>query len=147
VRLLVDPTCDRLVGYLRFCGHDAASAVARGVEGEDDLLGLADREDRRLVTRSDRLAARAPGAVHVAEGDLDARLRSLRAAGVDLTLDERPSRCGRCNGRLDPVAPDESGPDYAPAGDEFDRWRCGDCGQVFWKGGHWDRVRERLAGL
>jgi uncharacterized protein with PIN domain len=135
VRLLVDPTCNRLVPYLRMCGHDAASAAERGVEDDEGLLALARAEHRRPVTRSAGLAARA------------ARLRSLRAAGVDLTLDERPSRCGRCNGSLDRVPPDESGPDYAPDGDAFDRWRCRDCGQVFWKGGHWDRVRERLAGL
>jgi uncharacterized protein with PIN domain len=144
VRLLVDPTCGRLVAYLRFCGHDAASALERGIEGDDALLAAARAEDRTVVTRSASLAARADG-VSVAQGALDDRLRSLQAAGVDLTLDDRPSRCGRCNGSLDAVAPDEGAPAYAPSGDEFDRWRCRDCEQVFWKGGHWDRVRARLA--
>jgi hypothetical protein len=146
VRLLVDPTCGRLAVYLRFCGHDTASALDRGVEGDDALCALARAGGRTLVTRSASLAARADG-VRVADGDLDDRLRSLRGAGVDLTLAARPSRCGRCNGRLDALAPDDPGPAYAPDGDAFDRWRCRDCGQVFWKGGHWDRVRDRLAGL
>jgi hypothetical protein len=145
-RLLVDATSNRLVPYLRFCGHDAASAVQRGLEADDDVLAVARSEDRTLVTRSDSLARRASG-IHVAQGDLNDRLRSLRAAGIDLTLAERPSRCGRCNGPLEKVAPDEVVPDYAPDGEGFDRWRCRDCGQVFWKGGHWERVRERLAGL
>jgi hypothetical protein len=83
----------------------------------------------------------------VAQGELDDRLRSLRAAGVDLRLAERPSRCGRCNGPLSALDPGEPVPDYAPGGDEFERWRCRDCGQVFWKGGHWERVRARLASL
>jgi len=146
VRLLVGPTCDRLATYLRFCGHDAASALDRGVEDAEAVAALARDEDRRVVTRSDRLAERTDG-VLVAQGDLDDRLRSLRAAGVDLTLAERPSRCGRCNGPLCPLDEDDPGPAYAPDGGAFDRWRCRDCGQVFWRGSHWDRVRERLAGL
>ncbi|WP_394296245.1 Mut7-C RNAse domain-containing protein [Halorubrum sp. AJ67] len=23
-------------------------------------------------------------------------------------------------------------------------WRCADCGQWFWKGGHWDAVAARI---
>ncbi len=146
MRLLVDPTCDRLAAYLRLCGHDAASAIERGAEDADAVAALARDEDRRVVTRSERLAGRTDG-ILLAQGGLDSRLRSLRAAGVDLTLADRPSRCGRCNGSLDPLHRDDPGPDYAPNGDAFDRWRCRDCGQVFWRGSHWDRVRERLAGL
>ena len=145
-RFLVDATCNRLVSYLRFCGHDAASAVDRGIEANDEILAVAREEDRTVVTRDAALARRADG-IHVAQGDVDDRLRSVRAAGVDLTPAARPSRCGRCNGRLAELPPDEPGPDYAPSGGEFDRWQCRDCGQAFWKGGHWDRVRERLAGL
>jgi len=26
-------------------------------------------------------------------------------------------------------------------------WRCTDCGQWFWKGGHWADVAARLDGL
>lgn len=145
-RFLVDGTSNRLVPYLRFCGHDAASAIERGVEADDDLLAVAREEDRMLVTRDAALAERTDG-IRVAQGDLDDRLRSLCAAGVDLTLAERPSRCGRCNGPLRELDPDAPVPDYAPGGEEFERWRCRDCGQVFWKGGHWDRVRDRLDGL
>ncbi|MFB6168638.1 MAG: Mut7-C RNAse domain-containing protein [Haloferacaceae archaeon] len=145
-RFLVDPTANRLVPYLRFCGHDAASAVERGIEADDDLLAVARDEARTLVTRDADLARRADG-IRVAQGALDDRLRSLRAAGVDLTLAERPSRCGQCNGSLSPLDPADPAPDYAPSGEAFERWRCRDCGQVFWKGGHWDRVRERLAAL
>lgn len=145
-RFLVDPTVNRLVPYLRFCGHDAASAVDRGIETDDEILGVAREERRTVVTRDAALARRADG-IHVAQGELDDRLRSLRAAGVDLTLAEWPSRCGRCNGPLVALGPDEAVPDYAPNGDEFERWRCEDCGQVFWRGGHWARVRERLTEL
>jgi uncharacterized protein with PIN domain len=145
-RFLVDSTSNRLVPYLRFCGHDTASAIERGIEADDNLLAVARGEDRSLVTRDAALTERADG-IRVAQGNLDDRLRSLRAAGVDLTLVERPSRCGRCNGPLEELDLDAPVPDYAPSGEEFERWRCRDCGQVFWKGGHWDRVRERLAGL
>jgi hypothetical protein len=145
-RFLVDGTSNRLVSYLRFCGHDAASALDRGLASDEAVLGVARAEDRTVVTRDAVLADRADG-IRVAQGDLDDRLRSLRATGVDLTLAERPSRCGRCNGALERVDPAASVPDYAPSGDEFERWRCLACEQVFWKGGHWSRVGERLDGL
>ncbi|MFC6754934.1 Mut7-C RNAse domain-containing protein, partial [Halorubrum tibetense] len=41
-------------------------------------------------------------------------------------------------------------PDYVPdpgpeSPDRF--WRCRECGQWFWKGGHWESVGERLRAL
>jgi hypothetical protein len=147
VRLLLDAMLGTPARLLRMCGHDAAYVLDRGVEDDDAVLAWAREEDRTVVTRDAALAARAPEAVLVESLDVDDQLRELAAAGVDLSLDERPARCGACNGPVVRVAPDASVPDYAPEPADVDVYRCTDCGQHFWKGSHWEDVRARLAAL
>ncbi|PSQ18358.1 hypothetical protein BRD02_00865 [Halobacteriales archaeon QS_8_69_73] len=142
-RLLLDVMLGKLAVYLRMCGYDAADAGDRGVEADDRLRRLAAAEDRRLLTRDRALAARTDGAVLLTERDVVDQLAELRAAGFELALEETPARCGRCNGALEAVPPDAPTPDYAPSPATTDCWRC-DCGQVFWKGSHWDRVARAL---
>lgn len=142
--LLLDVMLGKLAVYLRMCGYDAAYAGDRGVESDDRLLAIADAEDRVLLTRDVELAERAGDAVLLTGHDVEDQLAELRDAGVALEVDERPSRCGRCNGRLEPIEETADTPGYAPNPDETDCWRCRACGQVFWKGSHHDRVAELL---
>ena len=144
---LLDVMLGKLASYLRMCGYDAAYALDKGIEDDDDLLEIARAEGRTLLTRDVRLAGRAERSILLREREPADQLRELLVAGVELDLDERPSRCGRCNGRVEPVPDDAGTPDYAPDPSETVQWRCRDCRQVFWKGSHWDRVRETLAGL
>jgi uncharacterized protein with PIN domain len=144
---LLDVMLGKLRSYLRMCGHDAVYALDRGIEDDDVLLELAREEGRTLLTRDVQLAGRAERSLLLTERAPTKQLRELLSMGVPLDPDERPSRCGRCNAPLEPV-PDEAGtPEYAPDPSERSQWRCTDCGQVFWKGSHWDRMRETLAGL
>ena len=146
-RLLLDAMLGKLARYLRMCGYDAAYALDREIEADDALLDVAVSEGRTLVTRDRQLAARAPGGVRVDSRGIDDQLRELREAGFELSLAEEPARCGRCNGPVDPVDADEAVPDYAPDPADTPCDRCRDCGQVFWRGSHWDDVRERLGSL
>jgi uncharacterized protein with PIN domain len=145
--LLLDVMLGKLTTYLRMCGYDAAYALDRGVEADDRILAITREEGRALVTRDRGLAARADESILLTTRDVADQLRELRDAGFRLTLDDSPTRCGRCNGRVDPVAPDESTPDYAPDPSAVDVWRCRDCGQCFWQGSHWDDVAARLDNL
>ncbi|MFB6304954.1 MAG: DUF5615 family PIN-like protein [Haloferacaceae archaeon] len=148
MKLLCDAMCGSLSTYLRMCGHDAAYALERGVEDDEEVLALARAEGRLLVTRDRDLAARAGGRGLLVESrDVTDQLREVRAAGVDLSLPDRPERCSACNGPLDPVPPEGDTPEYAPDPADVACFRCRDCGQVFWEGSHWDDVRERLASL
>jgi len=172
-RVLLDVMCGKLATYLRLCGYDAAYALDRGIEADDRLLSLAAVEGRALVTRDRELAARAPGvdpavdAVCLTERDVLDQLRELDAAGFRIELADEPARCGSCNGVVERVAPTDGDldngdgdantgagnavapadrPDYVPddVGAARSGWRCTDCGQWFWKGGHWDDVADRL---
>jgi len=52
-----------------------------------------------------------------------------------------------CNGLVDRVARDAARPAYVPDNGPGRHWRCRDCGQWFWKGGHWASVAERLSAI
>jgi hypothetical protein len=149
--LLLDAMLGRLARYLRMCGYDAAyvldDADAADEPGDESVLERARAEGRVLVTRDVRLARRADDAVLLTARDVEDQLREFGDAGYRLSLLDRPTRCGACNGRLVPLGDDEEGPAYAPDAAETERWRCVDCGQVFWKGSHWDDVARRLEEL
>ena len=142
--LLLDTMLGKLAVYLRMCGYDAAYAGERGIEADDAVRALAREEDRLLLTRDAELAASMEDAVLLAEREPAEQLEELRAVGFGLALPDEPSRCGRCNGRLEPVSPADDRPAYAPPSDGSECWRCVDCGQWFWRGSHWDRVASLL---
>ncbi|MXR22234.1 Mut7-C RNAse domain-containing protein [Halobacterium bonnevillei] len=145
MRFLLDAMLGDLARLLRMCGHDAAYALDRGVDADDDLRRLADSEGRVLVTRDRQLAAQASDSVLVTAKDTDEQLRELAADGVDLSLSPG-ERCGACNGDLARVSKPTALPDYVTDGVDA-LWRCADCGQYFWRGSHWDDVEARLAEL
>jgi uncharacterized protein with PIN domain len=140
---LLDAMLGKLAVYLRMCGHDAAYALDRGVEADDDLLGLVRAEGRTLLTRDAELAGRAGDRGHLLTSrDVTDQLRELRDAGLALELADRPARCGNCNG---PLARAADAPAHAP--EDRPVWVCPDCGQAFWRGSHWADVRGTLAEL
>lgn len=147
MRLLLDVMCGGLVAYLRMCGHDTVYAGDRGLEADDELLAVARDEDRTVVTRDVQLAGRAERSILLESRDVEDQLAELAAAGLDLSLEDEPIFCGRCNGPLESVESTASTPVYAPDPAETAVWRCQDCGQHFWRGSHWDRVERTLSGL
>lgn len=147
MRLLCDSMCGRLARYLRMCGHDAAYALDRDVESDAAVARLARAEDRTLVTRDEALATRVEDAILLTGREVADQLRELRDRGVDVSIADEPAYCGQCNGTLRIVPPEVRLPDYVPDGFDGDVYRCERCGQFFWRGSHWDDVREMLASL
>lgn len=145
-RVLLDAMCGKLATHLRICGYDAAYALDRGIESDEGLREFARDEGRTLLTRDRELAARTDDSVLLDSRDVRDQLRELAGVGFALGLDE-PTRCGRCNGRLEPVDGHESTPEYAPDPATEQVWRCEECDQRFWKGSHWERVAATLADL
>ena len=143
LRFLLDVMLGKLATYLRMCGYDAAYALDRDIEADDRIRELALAEDRTLLTRDEQLAARTPDAILLTERAVTDQLRELAAAGVELSLADPPTRCGRCNGPLEQTTGEP--PEHAP--DEVDCYRCRACGQWFWRGSHWADVEERLSSL
>lgn len=137
-----------LARWLRFAGFDAEYA---GVEASDaSIAARARAEGRWLVTMDRELASVGPRSLLVRSATVEDQFvevcRRLRLE-PDTTLEH--SRCAECNGQLHDADPtDVAGvvPPYVlQTSDRFRR--CSDCGRVYWRGTHSDRIRRRLKEL
>ncbi|UVE51861.1 Mut7-C RNAse domain-containing protein [Haloferax larsenii] len=148
-RFLLDVMLGKLATYLRMCGYDTAYALDEHDTdpGDSTLLDRAAEESRVLLTRDVSLAKRATRSVLLATKRPLDQLRELDSVGFDISLDEKPARCGVCNGTVKELGNDEPIPEYAPSDGETTLWRCRDCGQVFWRGSHWRDVESRVSEL
>lgn len=144
-KLLVDAMLGKLARYLRMCGYDTAYALDRGIEADDRLQELAREEQRLLITRNRGLSDRLEQSVLLESKEILEQLRELRESGFQIGLSETSAHCGSCNGSLERISDEFDRPEHAPA--EGPVWQCVDCGQLFWKGSHWETVRERLSGI
>lgn len=145
--LLLDAMLGKLAVYLRMCGYDTAYVGDRSASDEAELRARSREEGRLLLSRDAGLVDGFDAGVRLTERDVSEQLHELDGYGFELSVADPPTRCGQCNGQLEPVPAGAERPEYAPPPHEHDCWRCVDCGQYFWKGSHWDRVREELEGL
>lgn len=145
---VVDVHLGRLARYLRMLGIDA---LYRRDYEDDEIIALAAHERRIILTR-DRGILKQGSVTHgywVRSTDATEQVREVLRR-FDLLDQVRPlTRCMRCNGILREVAKDEAlarlPPKVSAWCDEF--YRCSSCDQVYWKGSHYDRLREKIAHL
>ena len=147
-RFVLDVHLGRLAGYLRMLGFDS---LYRNDHHDEELADLSQRERRILLTRDRGLLKRSA----VSHGYL-LRESNPRAqlAEVIRRFDLRGmvaafTRCMRCNGSLEPVAKeailDRLLPKTRRYYDEFAM--CRDCGRIYWRGSHYEDMRQRLERL
>jgi uncharacterized protein with PIN domain len=142
-RFLADEMLGSLARWLRIVGYD--TTYVKDLE-DCEILELARSEGRLLLTRDHQLAERAGArGLLITSAALDEQLGQV-AAAYGLKMDRPMSRCTLCNGPLRTVGKEEVGPG-APervraSHEEF--YVCQSCGQVYWKGSHWEHINERL---
>jgi uncharacterized protein len=145
-RFLVDEMLGSLVRWLRILGYD--TVYVRNMK-DTEVLEQARREDRCLLTRDRQLAGRAGNrGLLLTSTNLDEQLAQV-AAAYHIGSSELMTRCTLCNGlliRAKAEAVSAEVPERVrELHDEF--FVCQSCGQVYWKGTHWDRINERLARI
>ena len=134
-----------LAKWLRFMGYDTAYP---GPLDDTELLALAEREDRILLTRDKELAGRSARAIRIRTDVLEEQVREV-ASALDLKLVDPLSRCSVCNASLRPVTLEEIR-ELVPEGVRARHtsfWQCPSCRRVYWQGSHWDKMVERLNRL
>jgi uncharacterized protein with PIN domain len=144
-RFVLDTHLGRLAGYLRMAGFDS---LYRNDYGDEELARISRVERRILLTRDVGLLKR--GAVthgyYVRETAIRRQFAEVMRR-FDLFSLARPfTRCLRCNTLLAPVAKAEVAGRIPPrAAELYDEFKhCPNCGRVYWKGGHYRRMREFL---
>jgi uncharacterized protein with PIN domain len=138
----------KLTRWLRMLGHDVKYSNKLN---DAELTVIAKRERRILLTKDlelyQRAIAKGIDAFYV-EGRTEA-VRLAEIAGrfkIPLVIDLKNSRCPRCNTKLRSIAKEklvgkveENTFTYY---DDF--WKCPKCGNVYWQGAHWGRIRATL---
>lgn len=142
-RFLLDNHLGRLAASLRMLGFDS---LYDNTCSDEQLAALLESEVRILLSRDRRLLMRKVVRYGYCPRSLDPRRQLLEVVRrFDLGPAIQPfRRCLRCNGLLQPVEKavvlSQLEPKTRRYYDEFAR--CGSCGQVYWRGSHWERMRQ-----
>ena len=148
MKFLADSMLGKLARWLRMLGHDVTYNVNLG---DNDLLEIAKKENRVLLTKDlelyRRAASKAIDAFYV-EGKTEShRLGEVAERyGLTLVIDMDKSHCPVCNTSLKSASKDQlSGELEKNTYTYYDKfWRCPNCGQVYWQGAHWKQITQTL---
>lgn len=151
MKFIADRMLGRLLRWLRIFGYDTLEI--RKQENEDDvLLDLAEKEDRILISRDSLLIKKAIKkgicAYLIQSSEIMEQLREMRLE-FQLNLEPEMDRCTLCNSIIRKIEPFEMEilktkeyvyPEKLEKGIKF--WLCDNCGQVYWKGTHWENIMK-----
>lgn len=148
MEMAVDGMLGKLARWLRMMGFDTKYFNSLS---DDEILRIASEEKRIILTRDYQFFRKANAhgvkAVFVEGRTHVERLANLsRLLGINLEIEIEKSRCPKCNANIKPVNKEEIR-DKIPAStyrtyNEF--WICAGCGQVYWKGSHWNKINNTL---
>ena len=148
-RFVVDINVGNLAKWLRIMGYDT---LFPREAGDNDLVRIALRENRILVTRDSGFGRRRAvrlGQMRVVEisgDDFEDQLRQLvqklhLALRIDLT------RCVICNEPLETIAKEDVADRLPPfvykTQSKFNE--CSKCLRLYWQGTHWTKIVSTLA--
>jgi uncharacterized protein with PIN domain len=148
VKFLTDRMLGKFTRWLRMLGIDVIYSVQFG---DYELLELAKREERVLLTKDIDLYKRAIGAginAFYVEGKTEAERLAEIAERYDLrlTIDINKSYCSICNTKLKATPKEKLIKELKKNTLEYYSkfWRCPNCGQVYWQGAHWIQINNTL---
>lgn len=143
MRFVADNHLGRLAYYLRMLGFDT---LYRNDYQDDELAQTADAQERILLTRDRRLLMRNQVQRGYWVRSLSPRQQILEVVRrYNLKAQITPfRRCIRCNGILQLVSKEAVLDRLEPLTRLYfdDFCICPDCQQVYWKGSHYERMRQ-----
>jgi len=144
IKFICDVMLGTLAKWLRILGFD--TKYSRDFD-DDEILRIAEEENRVVLTRDKLLANKAKKAVYINERSLDEQIkRVLNELKID--VDERKilTRCILCNVRVKRIEKEKVKGKVPPhvfeIHDEF--WICPNCKRIYWAGTHWQNMEEKI---
>ncbi len=147
MKLLCDQMLGTLAKWLRILGYD--TYYAPNEITDDDLLKIAKKEKRILITRDKELIIRAKKhtitTIKMQETDL---IEQIRKVIKENKIDEKKflSRCSVCNTELLSISKDQVNGKVPPKVFESKEkyWYCPTCSKYYWMGSHYDDMIKRI---
>ncbi|WP_457668911.1 Mut7-C RNAse domain-containing protein [Thiolapillus sp.] len=145
-RFIVDVNLGKLARYLRLLGFDTAW---RNDLQDAEIARISVEQERIILTRDRRLLFRR-------EISLGYWIRSVIPDQqvpevldrLDCWQDIRPfRRCAVCNGLIQAVEKEAILDKLEPLTRKYYKefYRCSDCGQIYWKGSHYEKLTKKIA--
>ncbi len=150
-KFVADVNVGRLAKWLRILGYD--TLFHRNLD-DDELIRIAVREGRILLTRDTRILRRGlafTGQLNVMlvrSGKVREQLRQVVEL-LNLKITHPFSRCPECNQPLIPRGREEVKglvPPYVFQ-TQAHYMQCPLCQRIYWRGTHWQRMRKELQSL
>jgi len=148
LKFIADGMLGKLTRWLRMLGYNVKYSNKLD---DTQLLMIAKKERRTLLTRDLELyqqaTAKGVDAFYL-EGKTEAeKLAELaKRFNIQLDIDMATSRCPKCNTRVKPIRKEKVADKVEKSTfayyNEF--WECPTCGQIYWQGSHWVRIRGIL---
>jgi hypothetical protein len=143
---VLDCHLGRLAAYLRLLGLDV---LYRNDYSDEELAEISEKAKRICITRDRGLLKRKQISHGCLIHSLDPREQALEVVRrFQLEQQLKPfTRCVKCNGLLQEVHESEIADQLLPGTREnyHDFAQCAQCGKLFWKGSHYNRLLEFIA--
>ena len=118
---------------------------------DEKLIQIAKKEQRILLTRDlalyQQATAKGVKAFYLEGTDEAEKLAKLaRKFGLKLEVDMNISRCPKCNTRIVSIKKEHVTDKVEETTYRYYEkfWKCPKCGQIYWQGAHWKRIKETL---
>jgi len=148
MRFLADVMLEKTARWLRMAGLDVEKPTVQ----DDELILMHAKKNRLILLTCDeelykKSVLSEADALLVPDASFEKQVAFI-AGKFDIPLpdDIEPARCPVCNGVLEIEKPKDA-KDIVPAKVyklHKKYWKCKDCGKVYWKGTHWDKISDTI---
>lgn len=129
----------KLARWLRMLGQNTIHA-GDYTEDDDEIIKIAMNNNAVLLTRDEKLYQKAvqyAKAILIKSDDLEEQLKQLK-------IKPKEPLCTQCNGKLAEMKKQKI-KNKIPKKvfqkiNQF--WQCEECGKIYWRGGHWKKIRN-----
>lgn len=148
MKFITDGMLGKLTRWLRMLGHNVKYSNKLD---DNQLTMIAKKERRVLLTRDLELyqqaTARLVDAFYLEGETEEEKLAELAERfKIRLDMDMTKSRCPKCNTGVKPISKEKVADKVEKSTfahyDKF--WECPKCGQIYWQGAHWKRIKKTL---
>ena len=148
MKFIVNGMLGKLTRWLRMLGHNVKYSNKLD---DAQLIAIAKKEKRILLTRDLELYQQAT-AKGIQAFYVDGKTEAERLAqiakkfGISLEIDMAVSRCPKCNAQVKPTSKEnvKGKVEETTFAHYNEFWQCTKCGQIYWQGAHWTRIRRTL---